>query len=289
METENIATPEEVTEAREIGWVPEDEFRGDKARWVDAKTFLDRGRTVLPLVKKKNEQLSGELQHVRGELVKLGELYKASRESIEALQEFHKNNTRQKVEQARKSIIAELKEARAENDTDREVELLGELSQADQAIAAEKAGVLAEEARKAKPTASTAQPGLDPELGAWMKKNTWYGADPRKTAMANGIAGILRADPDNDDLQGSAFYEAISKEMKLREKGASGRPDKVNGAHHTGGSGGEHKKTFNDLTAEGKATCNAQEKKFVGEGRAFKTKEAWRQYYVTTVLGDGNE
>lgn len=44
-------------EAREMGWVPAEEWRGPKERWVDARLFVERGRTVLPIV---NAQLARE-------------------------------------------------------------------------------------------------------------------------------------------------------------------------------------------------------------------------------------
>src|SRR3990167_8843774 len=38
------------TEARSMGWVPLEEFRGPKDKWRDASEFVDRGSTVLPIV-----------------------------------------------------------------------------------------------------------------------------------------------------------------------------------------------------------------------------------------------
>ena len=45
--------PEIVAEAKELGWVPQDEFRGAQDKWIDAPTFLARGRDVMPLLRKK--------------------------------------------------------------------------------------------------------------------------------------------------------------------------------------------------------------------------------------------
>jgi len=276
-----MATDEVVQEARGMGWVPKEEFRGDEARWVDADEFVERGRTVLPLIKKQKAELEGTVGELRQEIQRLTQLQTASQESIEALQEFHAKNTKAKVEAARREILAELKQAKKDGDTDREVELIDELGQHDRTIAA------AEGDKKKKPSASATDPTLDPQLVAWMGKNKWYGTDVRKTALANGIANMLRADPDNDGITGAEFYAAIDKEIALREKGGAKQFDKVNGARHTGGHGGEKSKpTYADLDPEAKKICDADAKKFVGEGRMYKTVDEWRQYYVDTVLGE---
>lgn len=55
-------------EARELGWVPEDEFKGDKARWVDAETFVKKGEEVMPLIKAQNARLKRELDSIKKDL-----------------------------------------------------------------------------------------------------------------------------------------------------------------------------------------------------------------------------
>ena len=41
-------------EARTLGWVPQEDFRGDKSRWVDAETFVQRGHEIMDLLWKLN-------------------------------------------------------------------------------------------------------------------------------------------------------------------------------------------------------------------------------------------
>jgi hypothetical protein len=49
-------------EARENGWRPKEEFPGDPAKWVDAKTFMDRAEEVMPLLKAQNAKLKRKLE-----------------------------------------------------------------------------------------------------------------------------------------------------------------------------------------------------------------------------------
>lgn len=55
-------------EARERGWAPKEEFKGDPARWVDAETFLERTDTVMPLLKADRDRLKRELSDLKRSL-----------------------------------------------------------------------------------------------------------------------------------------------------------------------------------------------------------------------------
>jgi len=52
-------------EAKEMGWVPQDQFKGDPEKWRPADEFVRRGEDILPIVRKQNEKLHGELKELR--------------------------------------------------------------------------------------------------------------------------------------------------------------------------------------------------------------------------------
>jgi hypothetical protein len=54
--------------AMQRGWVPEDQWRGPKERWVDSNAFNERWEQVLPVVQKENKKLSLELKQAREEI-----------------------------------------------------------------------------------------------------------------------------------------------------------------------------------------------------------------------------
>lgn len=56
------------TEARNLGWRPKDEFPGNPAQWVDAETFIVRGETMTPFIKKENARLKRELDSIKKDL-----------------------------------------------------------------------------------------------------------------------------------------------------------------------------------------------------------------------------
>ena len=66
-------TPPEVNEsvlkeAESQGWVPKEKFRGDENDWVDADTFVKRGREIMPILRKNNENLLKELNTTKEQL-----------------------------------------------------------------------------------------------------------------------------------------------------------------------------------------------------------------------------
>lgn len=265
-------------EASAIGWAPKDEFKGDPDKWVDAATYLERGKTVMPILKASNKRLEGEAARLSAEVSRLTQLFAASQESIQALQEAHSEATKQAVERAKAELRAQIKLAREEGDVDAEL------------AAQDKLDDLRQKPPAAKPNGGQGAPDggaqLDPEFVAWVKENDWYGKDARKTMKAAGIAQQLRADPDNDHLVGKAFYDRV---LELMEPGG-GRPQggKVEGGRSpSGGGGGGGGKGYASLPPDAKEACDRQGKKLVGEGRAFKDAASWQAYYAKMYFEQG--
>ncbi len=266
-------TPE--VEARGMGWRPLEEFKGDPERWVDAETFAERGRAVMPILKANNAKLEAETAKLRSETIRLQELFRASQEAIGELQKVHTANTKAAVENARKDLLQALKTAKNEGDVDREVEINDEL-----------ANLRAVQQEAPKPAAAAAPPPNDavhPDFAAWQAENSWFGTDNRRTMRAMGIAQELRSDPEYDEVVGKQFFAKVLDIMD--ERTGNPRTSKVGGSRPSGaGAGGGN--TYASLTSEERAACDSQAKKLVGEGRAFKDTKSWQAYYVKTLRGE---
>jgi len=263
--------------ARDMGWVPLEEFRSGPEKWVDAETFIAKGEQVLPIVRSQNRRLEQEVQRLRGENQHLAGMFKASQESISELQSFHEQNLKTQLEAQKRRLATELQEARDSGDTLREVEIQTEI-----------AGLKDTPTPVTKPVQQTQQqptqqkPQIDPDFQAWMNDNPWYGVDQRKTAKAEGIAHMLRSDERNDHLQGRAFFDHVVKVMTEGQV-PGGSSGKVGGGRPTGdggGGGGGGSKSYDSLPPEAKEACIKQGKKLVGEGRAFKDQASWQKYYA---------
>jgi hypothetical protein len=55
-------------EAREHGWSPKEEFKGDSNRWIDAETFMKRADEMMPLLKADKARLKRELDAIKKDL-----------------------------------------------------------------------------------------------------------------------------------------------------------------------------------------------------------------------------
>jgi hypothetical protein len=55
-------------EAKEHGWSPKDDFKGDESRWVDAETFMKRADEMMPLLKAQNARLKRDFDALKKDL-----------------------------------------------------------------------------------------------------------------------------------------------------------------------------------------------------------------------------
>ena len=58
-------------EAKEMGWVPQDQYHDDPTKWVDAKDFVERGEHILPILRANNKKIKKELSEREAQLKEL--------------------------------------------------------------------------------------------------------------------------------------------------------------------------------------------------------------------------
>ena len=255
-------------DAMDMGWLPEDKYTGDPAKWVDAETFVKRGEEVLPIMKANNRKLLDELRHTKDEVSQLKTATKTAQDAIDALREASLETTKLAVQRARAEIIAELKIAKESGNVEQEVALTEQLAELRSKPKTPPA---------TQPEAPVVQSATDPALIEWQAQNKWFGTDTRKTSMAMGIAQLVRSDPENDSLVGKAFYDKVDQMIAEQTRPAS---SKVGEARTTSASSGGGSKAYRDLPADAKQVCERQATRLVGEGKAFKTLADWQKHYV---------
>jgi len=269
-------------EAKQLGWVPKERFRGDPDHWTDAESFVKKGREMMPLLRAHNTRLQAERAQDQAKIARLEALVQDSQESIAALKEFHDADTRRQVERERDRVKTALKRAKTDEDADAEVELTDELQQLNLA--------LREEPKKEKPAekkpVAREEPSADvAALDAWRAQpgNEWFGADRRKTALAIAIGQELRSDPSNAGLTGDAFLDRVAEEVEATLGAPARKTSKVDASGGgRGGSGGgrTNGKSYADMPADARAQCDKDARKLVGEGKAFKDTASWQKYYT---------
>lgn len=254
-------------EAKRFGWVPKEEFRGTESDWVDAETFVKRGKEINPILRANNERLKKELDAERD---KHNAEMKALKEAAEEFKQFQKDAFERKQKELAtelEALKAQRKEAIREGDADLVVELEDRIEEVKEERASTKEPVAATKADE------PAQ--IDPALSEWMENNKWFGSDIEATEIANGIgASVMRQFPG---LKGKAFLDKVDERLKSRVPELYGNPNQSRNTVEGGGARGNTssgKKTYENLPAEAKAACD----KFVRQG-LFKSKQEYVDLY----------
>jgi hypothetical protein len=261
--------PEVIKEAESQGWVPKERFRGNETDWVDAETFVKRGREILPILRKNNEHLLKDLNATKEQL-------KEFRQAAEEFKQFQKDAYERKIKDY-ESQVNDLKQARAQAISDGDGTKVNQLDdQLDQAKEGLKeAKQEAKEIQKA-PVETPTAPAMEPSFQAWLDKNNeWFGKDRRMTSIANGIGESIRI--DFPLLKGQEFLdkldEILAEEFPQKfNKGSTQAPASrvESGSGRQGRTGGSNAKSYDNLPSEAKAACD----------RFVKQKLMTREQYV---------
>jgi hypothetical protein len=262
--------------AREMGWVPKEEFKLNPDRWVDAEAYLRRGEEVLPILRANNRKLSDDVVALRTESQALKTQLAESQAAIEDLKNFNNEIAKSNAAAKKRDLLAAIAEAKRSGETDVEVQLTDQLSELNSEIKASKAAPEVKE-----PTVKASDvPVVTAEMTAWLEQNPWFGKDKRKTGYSFGVAEELKAQGIKPNS--AEWFEKLDAEVdkqfgqNQRRQNAS----KVEGSNGGGsGSGSSDSKTYADLPEDAKAACEKLAPKFIG--KAFKTQADWRAHYVT--------
>lgn len=287
MEAETNYDVEE--QAREMGWKPLEQFKGDPDKFVDAQTFVERGKTYIPLLKKDNDRLQGDVSRLSSEVQQLTEQLRDSISSIDALREFHAEDTARRVRAAKAAVKDEIASASEAGDHRRVAELTDQLVELGQAEK-DQADVTKQTKKQTAGQAVGQGEGDRKDFSQeqwykdWHAENPWYGKNMIKTSVANLVMQKMRAE-GNRDL-GKAFLDKAAQltEQEFEEMGIGSAKslDRVEGSVQSSGNsgGGGGPKGWGALPAEARQSCIDQIPKMVGPKKPFKTEADWKKYFV---------
>jgi hypothetical protein len=263
--TSNEVSPEVQHEAESQGWVPKERFRGNESDWVDADTFVKRGREILPILRKNNENLIKDLQATKDQL-------KEFREAAEEFKKFQRESYERKAQEY-EGQIREIKESRAQAISDGDGQKVNALDDAlDQAKENFK-----EAKQSVKDVVSAKDPeptpeAIDPNLQAWLDRNTWFGQDKRLTAVVNGIGESLRLELPL--LKGQAFLDKLDEVLAEEFPNKFGKKQSPSSRVESGSGrqsrSGGNAQSYDNLPSEAKSACD----------RFVKQKLMTREQYV---------
>jgi hypothetical protein len=237
---------ETLKEAKRQGWVPEEEFNGPEGKWVDAETFVKKGKEINALLRKDNEFLKREVADMKTTMMEF--------------KKFHADTEKRAYDRAMADLRDQKKEAISQGDGDRVLQI-------DDAI---------DSLKESKPVAKpAAAPQPDATFVQWSEDNKWYVSDPQLKSEADMIGEVIKR--QNPTLIGQDFLNEVTTRVKRMypEKFTNvnrARPSPVEGTtapKATAKAG----KSFRDLPPEAQQACQKFEK------QGLITREAYLKEY----------
>lgn len=233
-------------EARLQGWVPQEDFRGDKESWVDATEFVRRGEAINPILRKNNERLLHELDLTKKQMAEL----KETTEEFKRFQQEHFSRKEAELKSEIDSLKAQKKQAIREGDGDLAVDLDEQIDAVKEALA---------EQKKAPPPKQEEVLSPPPEVQEWLGENSWYHTSPVMKAATDVIAQQISK--DKPWLAGKGFFEELDRQLeaefspeKLGKKTKPRSP--VEGGTTATTRPTTNKKVYDNLPSEAKVACD---------------------------------
>lgn len=244
---EDDSSEQDVSEAKAMGWKPPKDWKGEppKNGFVKAKEFVERGRTIMPIVnsqlkkeQEKNAKLRDEIERIKQENEE--KFSRLERMSDRALKSQRKQ-LEEKYEALKETVIETGDKAEYKRIAKEEKEALKEFDDA----ASEKD----EKDDKPKKSAKDMLPASVREtIEEWVAENdSWFNGDPELNAVANTYhEKILKSKPGLSIKENLAevrayvekkYPEAFGKDKEEDEE--EPRRSRVEGGSRTAGGGGK--------------------------------------------------
>jgi hypothetical protein len=257
-EIEEVAEVE--TEARKMGWVPEEDWKGDPEKWRPAEEFVERGKNIVPIMRERLEKLEKELQIVS----------KLNKEELKKVRESAYEQAKKEYDKQVAELNAKKFEAIQSADVDEYQKVEKQISSLPKP----------EEPKEV-------QPVVNPVFEDWNKKNPWYAPDLNApgegdrvlTLFANAVAADVTA--NKPGLPPDQFYAEVERMVKAEfpqkfQNQRREQPDLVGTGHK---NSQKVKKSFSDLPDEAKSAYKRAAARLKSVGRDFTKEDYVKQYF----------
>jgi hypothetical protein len=245
--------PEITQKALDTGWQPEEQFKGDKSRWRPADKWVERGETLIPIIKAQNKNLYSEVNTLKATL-------EAQKQTTAKLLKMSEKTQEVAYDRARKEIEDKQFTAVQEGDVETWRQLKDEENKLE----------------KPEPIVQEQTSDETPGFNEWHTKNEWYKSDTDLTIFADAY-GYNYKDM-NKDATPQDVFDAVEKKVKeVFPQKFENANRSIPSAVDTGtiGAGAEPTgDTYADLPADAKVMCNQN----VKDG-LIKSKEDWVKSY----------
>ena len=251
-EQQHQAAIETEQKAKDSGWVPKEDFRGDPKLWRPASEWNERAETLMPIMKATNKRLEETVSSQTKELSEMKDMVGR----MVKVQEKHSGDLYD-------GRITDLETQKRKAVEDGDTALYDRLVEQGSAI-------VKPELVKVEESTETAPPGMD-----WMQENApWFGTDPEMTDAAVFIGEQMAARQDPLAIKGNEV--AMAQEVKRRVQALY--PDKFKNPNQNRGDGmdepnvrggddfiqNDGDKGWNDLPETAKQHCASMIKSIPG-------------------------
>ncbi len=282
---QNTPDPQVEARAREMGWVPQDEFRGDADNWRPADEFVKRGEEFIPFIKADRDKYKRELDGLKGKVSGLEEKY---RDKIERMERMNAIALEEQEQNLRREYASRKRQAVAEGDT----ETYDALDKQEQQALSD----LSEKTKQPEPKGKDDTPALPAHVqetvDAWVADNQWFKSDAEMQAVASAHHGKLL-----NDKPGLTLEENLNE---VREYVKSKYPEKFGVKQEQrgspiepgsrGGSNGSGQSLWSKLPKEAKEQAERMIKNgqfaMDDDGKPIEAMPKRRERYAQMYFGD---
>lgn len=243
--TGNEIPGEVEAEAKAQGWKPEEDWKGDKTKWMPADQYLEVGEKVH---KTKIDRLERQNQELK--------------DSVAFLMQGQKKIEQQSYQKALDDIAKRQRKATEAGDVD------------DFDAAEEEKKRIYKDAQASAQASEQQQPYIDHDFESWKEDNSWFQEDPDMTAYAIGISDQIQRETG---YSGRKLYDAVTSRVRktFSQKFVNQRREAPTAVESgSGASGGGKSKKFEDLPADAKKAYE----KFARQIPGFSKEEYLKNY-----------
>lgn len=263
-----VVTPELERKARDMGWVPENEWRGGtppKSGFVDAAEYVRRGEKIVPIIRAEAKKWETEAKTLRAELETTRAEHRKNIGRIERMSTLALQQQRENIE----SQYASRKEAAVE---------VGDKAAYQQAVKDEREATKALDERLKEPADTTTkdtgkQQALPKEvqdvIETWRRDNPWFTDQPDDEMTAYATARHMRLQKEARGLTLAQNLERVTADVRKKfpehfggeemneddDEPKTSRGSRVEGGSRQAGSNGS-RSLFSKLPADAKSQCD---------------------------------
>jgi hypothetical protein len=249
--------------AREQGWTPKEQFRGDPNDWIDADEYVKRGDPRY--LRKQLGQTERQLRKLETQRTADQAAFEQRLTKMETLNKVQRRKMYGEIEAARRAAV----EVGDTAEYDRQNEMEQQLYQAEQEAGKATA--------KEEPQPKASKP--HPDVEKWVSENPWFTKNKMLGRAAEGIHEQLM-----EDEPGLTIAENLAKTRaevikRFPEKFSKTPAGKTNG--HSAVESGQRAaqapkgKAFTDIPAEERSVIEAHIKEGLYKDKADAAKAYW--------------